>query len=155
RPAGAPHHAMMAAQAQAPAKADRLGRLAIEGAFAVAAAARELELSGREGIHLELGQPDFPSPPHAVDAGVRALQADDAKDTAPAGIPELRGAVMNYARARGIPATLENIVVTSSAKPMLQYALLAAVNPGDEVLMPSIGFPIYPSAIRLAGGIEV
>lgn len=138
----------------APAKASRLGTLAIEGAFAVAAAARELDIAGREVIHLELGQPDFPSPSQATAAGIRALEADDAKYTAPAGLPELRGAVLRYARNRGIPAELDNIVVTSSAKPMLQYALLATVNPGDEVLIPSIGFPIYPSAVRLAGGTE-
>jgi aspartate aminotransferase len=137
----------------APLKADRLGKLAIEGAFAVNAAARALEASGREVIHLELGQPDFPSPNQAIAAGVKALESDDAKYTAPAGIPELRDAILNYARGRGIPAELHNIVVTSSAKPMLQYALLLAVNPGDEVLIPSIGFPIYPSAVRLAGGI--
>lgn len=138
----------------APLKATRLGRLAIEGAFAVAAAARALELSGREVVHLELGQPDFPSPDHATAAGIRALEADDAKYTAPAGIPELRNAILAYARTRCIPAELGNIVVTSAAKPMLQYALLAAVNPGDEVLIPSPGFPIYPSAVRLAGGLE-
>jgi aspartate aminotransferase len=136
-----------------PPKADRLSRLAIEGAFAVNAAARALEATGREVIHLELGQPDFPSPNHALAAGLKALEADDAKYTAPAGIPELRDAILAYARARGIPAEIGNIVVTSSAKPMLQYALLLAVNPGDEVLIPSIGFPIYPSAVRLAGGI--
>ena len=137
-----------------PAKANRLGVLAIEGAFAVAAAARELDLAGREVIHLELGQPDFASPAHATRAGVVALEADDAKYTAPAGIPELRQALVRYARGRGIPAELDNVVVTSAAKPMLQYALLAAVNPGDEVLIPDLGFPIYPSAVRLAGGIE-
>jgi aspartate aminotransferase len=137
-----------------PKKADRLGRLAIEGAFAVNAAARELDLAGREVVHLELGQPDFPSPSHAMAAGIRALEADDAKYTAPAGILELREALVQYARRRGIPAELPNIVVTSSAKPMLQYAVLLAVNPGDEVLIPSIGFPIYPSAVRFAGGVE-
>ncbi len=142
------------ATAHSPAKAGRLGQLAIEGAFAVAAAARALEESGREVVHLELGQPDFPSPAHATAAGIHALEADDAKYTAPAGIPELRHAILGYVRGRGIPAELGNIVVTSAAKPMLQYALLATVNPGDEVLIPSPGFPIYPSAVRLAGGIE-
>ncbi|MCX5754953.1 MAG: aminotransferase class I/II-fold pyridoxal phosphate-dependent enzyme [Gemmatimonadetes bacterium] len=137
-----------------PTKAARLGTLAIEGAFAVAAAARALDLAGREVIHLELGQPDFPSPSHATAAGIRALEADDAKYTAPAGLPELRTALLGYVRGRGIPAELDNIVVTSAAKPMLQYALLATVNPGDEVLIPNIGFPIYPSAVRLAGGTE-
>jgi aspartate/methionine/tyrosine aminotransferase len=144
----------MTRQTNRPLPADRLGKLAIEGAFAVAAAARALENAGREVVHLELGQPDFPSPPHATAAGVRALEADDAKYTAPAGIPELREAIVAYARARGIPAALGNVVVTSAAKPMLQYALLAAVNPGDEVLIPTPGFPIYPSAVRLAGGVE-
>ncbi|MBM4193820.1 MAG: aminotransferase class I/II-fold pyridoxal phosphate-dependent enzyme [Gemmatimonadetes bacterium] len=138
----------------APPRATRLSALAIEGAFAVAAAARALEQQGREVIHLELGQPDFPSPPHAIAAGIGALEADDAKYTAPAGIPELREALVAYARGRGIPATLGNVVVTSAAKPMLQYALLLTVNPGDEVLIPSPGFPIYPSAVRLAGGTE-
>ena len=141
--------------ATTPTRAARLGTLAIEGAFAVAAAARELDLAGREVIHLELGQPDFPSPLQATAAGIRALEADDAKYTSPAGLPELRGAILKYARGRGIPAELGNIVVTSSAKPMLQYALLATVNPGDDVLIPNIGFPIYPSAVRLAGGTEV
>lgn len=140
---------------QQPTKASRLGQLAIEGAFAVAAAARAREASGKEVVHLELGQPDFPSPPQATEAGVQALEADDAKYTAPAGIPELRQAILGYARNRGIPATLNNVVVTSAAKPMLQYALLATVNPGDEVLTPTPGFPIYPSAIRLAGGTPV
>jgi len=137
-----------------PARASRLDLLAIEGAFAVAAAACELDLAGREVIHLELGQPDFPSPSHATAAGIKALEADDARYTSPAGLPELRAAIVQYARGRGIPAELENVVVTSAAKPMLQYALLAAVNPGDEVLIPTPGFPIYPSAVRLAGGIE-
>lgn len=139
----------------APQKADRLARLAIEGAFAVNGEARRLELAGRDIVHLEMGQPDFPSPAHAISAGIRALEADDAKYTAPAGIPELREALVKYARGRGIPAELDNIVVTSSAKPMLQYAVLLTVNPGDEVLIPSIGFPIYPSAVRFAGGTNV
>lgn len=86
-----------------PDKASRLNLLAIEGAFAVAAAARALELSGREVIHLELGQPDFPTPSHATSAGVTALQADDAKYTAPAGLPELRQALVQYARGREFP----------------------------------------------------
>lgn len=136
-----------------PARASRLGTLAVEGAFAVNAAACALEALGREVIHLEMGQPDFPSPSHATAACVRALEADDARYTAPAGVPELREALVGYARSRGIPAVLDNVVVTSAAKPMLQYALLASVNPGEEVLVPGIGFPIYPSAARLAGGV--
>ncbi|MCC7194374.1 MAG: pyridoxal phosphate-dependent aminotransferase [Gemmatimonadaceae bacterium] len=135
-----------------PIPAQRLDLLAVEGAFAVAAAARAVEESGREVVHLEFGQPDFPSPPHATAAAIRALEADDAKYTAPAGIPELREAVVAYARMRGIPAERGNVVVTSSAKPMLQYAMLATVNPGDEVLIPTTGFPIYPSIVRFAGG---
>lgn len=133
--------------------ADRLGRLAIEGAFLVFGRAKELEAQGREVIHCELGEPDFPSPAHVIDAGTRAINDGQTKYTAPAGMPELREALADYARGRGIDAGPGDIVVTSGAKPMLQYALLAVVNPGDEVLVPDTGFPIYPSAVRLADGI--
>jgi aspartate/methionine/tyrosine aminotransferase len=132
--------------------AERLDLLAIEGAFRTFAQARALEAQGHEVVHLELGEPDFPSPPAAVEAGVRAIHEGFTKYTAPQGLPELREALAVYARRRGVDATADEIVVTSGAKPMLQYALLAVVNPGDEVLVPDPGFPIYPSAVRFCGG---
>jgi len=133
--------------------ASRLDALLIEGSFRVGAEARALERQGRDIIHLEYGEPDFPTPPHIVEAAVKALREGATKYAPPPGIPDLRAALAEYARARGVAATPEEIIVTSGAKPMLQYAVLAVVNPGDEVLVPDPGFPIYPSLVRLAGGV--
>jgi aspartate/methionine/tyrosine aminotransferase len=133
--------------------ASRLDALLIEGSFRVAAEARPLEVQGRQIIHLEFGEPDFPAPAHIVEAAARALREGDTKYAPPPGIPALREAIAKAARARGIAATPEGILVTSGAKPMLQYAVLAVVQEGDEVLVPDSGFPIYPSLVRLAGGV--
>jgi aspartate/methionine/tyrosine aminotransferase len=136
-----------------PRTASRLDALLIEGTFRVAAEARLLELQGKQIIHLEFGEPDFPAPAHIVEAAVRALREGDTKYAPPPGIPALREAIAKAACARGISATSEGILVTSGAKPMLQYAVFAVVQEGDEVLVPDTGFPIYPSLVRLAGGV--
>jgi aspartate aminotransferase len=126
--------------------------LGAEGSFRVAAEARAIEAKGVEVIHLEFGEPDFPSPPHVVEAAARALHAGATKYAPPPGLAPLRDAIAAASRPRGIQASRENVIVTSGAKPMLQYAVLAVVEPGDEVLVPDPGFPIYPSLVRLAGG---
>jgi aspartate aminotransferase len=126
--------------------------LATEAAFDVAARARRLEACGRDIVHLELGEPDCSAPPHVVEAGVRALRAGKTRYAPPAGLPELRAAIADSMRDRGIAASPEHVIVTSGAKPMLFYALVALVNPGDEVLVPDPGFPIYPSVAEFAGG---
>ena len=136
-----------------PRTASRLDALLIEGSFRVAAEARPLELQGKEIIHLEFGEPDFPAPAHIVEAAMRALREGDTKYAPPPGIPALREAIAKAAQARGISATAEGILVTSGAKPMLQYAVFAVVQEGDDVLVPNTGFPIYPSLVRLAGGV--
>jgi aspartate aminotransferase len=140
-------------QPSSPRTASRLDALLIEGTFRVAAEARLLELQGRQIIHLEFGEPDFPAPEHIVEAAVRALREGDTKYAPPPGIPALREALAKAARGRGIAATPDGILVTSGAKPMLQYAVFAVVQEGDEVLVPDTGFPIYPSLVRLAGGV--
>lgn len=140
-------------QPLSPRTASRLDALLIEGTFRVAAEARALEAQGKQIIHLEFGEPDFPAPTHIVEAAVRALREGDTKYAPPPGIPVLREAIAKAARARGIAATAEGILVTSGAKPMLQYAVFAVVQEGDEVLVPDTGFPIYPSLVRLAGGV--
>lgn len=129
------------------------GVAALEGeqAFAVAARARELEALGRAVIHLEIGEPDTPTPAHIVEAGVRALRDGATRYAPPAGTPALRAAIAAHLRERGVSAGVEHIVVTSGAKPMLLHAALALVQPGDDVLVPDPGFPIYASAVRLAG----
>lgn len=136
-----------------PRTASRLDALLIEGSFRVAAEAQPLEAQGKEIIHLEFGEPDFPAPAHIVEAAMRALREGDTKYAPPPGIPALREAIAKAARARGISATAEGILVTSGAKPMLQYAVFAVVQEGAEVLVPDTGFPIYPSLVRLAGGV--
>lgn len=147
-----PH--VTSSQKPSPHVASRLDALLIEGSFRVGAESRVLEAQGKEIIQLAFGEPDFPAPPHVVEAAAKALRDGATKYAPPPGIPELRAALAAYARARGVGgAASEEIVVTSGAKPMLQYAVFAVVEPGDEVLVPDPGFPIYPSLVTLAGGV--
>lgn len=136
----------------APAYAPRLDTLAGEGAFQVLADARRLEAQGRHVVHLEIGEPDTTTPPHVVEAGVRAVRDGDTRYAPPAGLPELRAASADWLRARGIAADADHVVITSGGKPALFFALLALVEPGAEVLVPDPGFPAFPSVVRFAGG---
>lgn len=138
-----------------PHPAARMAALSGEGALDVFRRAQALEQAGRSVIHLELGAPDVDAPPHVVEAAVRALRDGDARYVAPQGLPELRAAIAEDVRSRGVDADPERVLVTPSAKTALFYAVLAAVDPGDEVLVPDPGFPIYPSAVRFAGGVPV
>lgn len=135
-----------------PAAAARVAALAGEGAFQVLAAARRLERQGHHIIHLEIGEPDAPTPSHVVEAGVRALRAGETRYAPPAGLPELREACAASLRNRSAPADPGTVVVTSGGKPALFFALLALVEPGAEVLVPDPGFPAFPSIVRFAGG---
>jgi aspartate aminotransferase len=139
-----------------PALATSLDRLGTETAFEVLARAKALEATGKRVIHLEIGEPDFDTPPHIVEAAAKAL-ADGQTHYCPApGIPALREAAAEHlSRHRGIPVTPESIVVTPGAKPFLFYGILATCDPGDEVIYPNPGFPIYESAIRWAGATPV
>ena len=130
---------------------ERVRALGTETAFAVAAAARRVAESGRDVVLMHIGEPGIPTPPHIVEAGIRALRDGMTGYVAPAGIPELRDAVAEATRARGIPCTADNVVVTSGAKPLMLYTLLALTDPGDVVLVPDPGFPIYESVARLGG----
>ena len=113
-------------------------------------AARRLEAAGRDVIHLEIGEPDFPTPEHIVEAAARALREGKTKYTQPAGIPELRTAIAEHMAQRGVTARPERVVVTPGAKPILFYSMLTLVRRGDEVLVPDPGFPIYESVVRFA-----
>jgi aspartate/methionine/tyrosine aminotransferase len=132
--------------------AARLATLGTEQAYLVLGAARQLERAGHEVVHLEIGEPDMPTPPHVVEAGVRALRDGLTRYALAAGVPELRDALAVSLGARGMRASAENVVVTPGAKPMLFCAALALIEPGDEVLTPDPGFPIYESVVRFAGG---
>jgi len=135
--------------------ATRLDSLGTEQAYVVLGAARELEAAGHKVVHLEIGEPDMPTPSHVVEAAIRALHEGRTRYALAAGVPELRDAIAQSLVARGVRATPENVIVGPGAKPMLFSAALALVEPGDEVLCPDPGFPIYESVVRLAGGRSV
>jgi aspartate/methionine/tyrosine aminotransferase len=132
--------------------ASRMERLGTETAFAVLAKARALEARGREIVHLEIGEPDFDTPAHIVEAGCRALRDGQTHYTPAAGIPELRAAIAeDVARGRDIPVDPARVVVTPGGKPIMFFVILALVEAGDEVLLPSPAFPIYESMVNFAG----
>jgi aspartate/methionine/tyrosine aminotransferase len=129
--------------------ADCMSRLGNEGAFEVLVRARELEAQGKEVIHLEIGEPDFPTAPNIVDAAKSALDRGWTHYGPPAGFPELRQAVAeDVGRRRGISVDPAEVVITPGAKPIMFYTILALAEPGDEVLYPDPGFPIYSSMIN-------
>ncbi len=133
--------------------AERMSRLGTESAFEVLVRARELEARGKEIIHLEIGEPDFPTPSHIAEAATRALRDGWTHYGASAGLPELRQAVAeDVSRRRGIKVDPAEVVITPGAKPIIFFSILALVERGDEVLYPDPGFPIYESMVRFVGG---
>lgn len=133
--------------------AERIGRLESEGAFDVLVKARALEAAGRDIVHLEIGEPDFPTPAFIREAAVRALEEGYTRYGPPAGLPELREAIAECVAARtGVPVHPEEVVVTPGAKPVMFFAALALVEAGREVIYPDPGFPIYRSVAAFAGG---
>ena len=136
--------------------ASRMMDLGTETAFEVLAKARALEAQGKEIIHLEIGEPDFDTPKHIVEAGVDALRNGYTHYGPTAGLPELREAIArNSGEVRGIHADPAQVVVTPGAKPIMFYVILALAEPGVEVMYPNPGFPIYESMIRFAGATPV
>ncbi|MFQ6014417.1 MAG: pyridoxal phosphate-dependent aminotransferase [Anaerolineae bacterium] len=120
------------------------------------ARARALESQGREVIHLEIGEPDFDTPAHIVQAGVDALRAGYTHYSPAAGLPELREAVAEHiSLSRGIPLSPEQVIVVPGAKPIMFFSILALVEPTDEVIYPNPGFPIYQSMINFVGATPV
>src|SRR5918992_348476 len=136
--------------------ASRMQGIGTETAFEAAARARALEETGRDVIHLEIGEPDFDTPENIREAAKRALDAGWTHYGPPLGLPVLREAIAADATKRkGFDASPANVVVTPGAKPIMYYALLALIDSGDEVIYPDPGFPIYESMTRYAGGTPV
>lgn len=133
-----------------------LDLLRTESAFAVLARAAELERDGRQIVHLEIGEPDFPTPRHVAEAGIAAIRAGRTHYGPTAGTPELRiAAALELGRRRGIEVDPADVLVANGAKPFLFFTVLALCGPGDEVVYPDPSFPIYESAIRWTGATPV
>jgi aspartate aminotransferase len=136
--------------------ADRMSRLDTESAFEVLAHARRLEAEGRDVIHLEIGEPDYATPQNIIDAGVRALNDGATHYTPASGIAAARAAAARYVTKRtGVATQAENVVLTPGSKNILAFLLLAIVEPGDEVIVPDPGYPIYRSLVNFVGATPV
>jgi aspartate aminotransferase len=133
--------------------ADRMKRLGTETAFEVLARAKAMEAEGGDIVHLEIGEPDFDTPPNIVKAAVAALKGGYTHYVPSAGIPQARTVFAEFiSKDRGVDVGPENIVITPGAKPILFFSILALVDEGDEVIYPNPGFPIYESVINFIGG---
>jgi aspartate aminotransferase len=125
-----------------------------EGALSVFSRARELEAEGRDIVHLELGEPDFHPSASVLDAVKAALAAGRDRYTSPSGLPQLKTAIAQYLqRTRDINVDPETVLTAPGCKMILSLIAMALIEPGDAVLYPDPGFPIYPSLIRLLGGV--
>jgi len=137
--------------------AESMGRIGIESAFEVLQRARALEAQGKKIIHLEIGQPDFPTPQHVKDAAKKALDEGWTGYGPTPGFPDFRDAIAEYiSRSRGIGGiTGQNVVVVPGGKPIMFFTMMALLEKGDEVIYPNPGFPIYESMINYLGATPV
>jgi aspartate/methionine/tyrosine aminotransferase len=132
--------------------ASRIAQLTGEGALAVFTRAKDLEKAGRSIIHLELGEPDFHPAAPVVDAVRAAVAEGRDRYVATRGIPPLRSAIADYLkRTRRLDVTPEQVLVAPGCKMALALAMMALIEPGDDVLYPDPSFPIYPSFTRGLG----
>jgi aspartate aminotransferase len=128
-------------------------RLGSESAFEVLVRARALEAQGRNVVHLEIGEPDFPTPAHVAEAGTRAILEGHTHYGPSVGLPDLRRAIAEQVeRVQGLSVSPDQVVVTPGGKPIMFFSIMALVDPGDEVIYPDPGFPIYRSMIDYVGG---
>lgn len=136
--------------------ASRVETLQLEGAFSVLQKARALEAQGKHIIHLEIGEPDFDTPAHVIEAGKAALDAGWTHYGPTLGYEDFRQAIASHiSSTRGVEVTSAEVCVVPGGKPMIFFPILALVEPGDEVILPNPSFPTYASAVRFAGGVPV
>src|SRR6266700_2189353 len=132
--------------------AERMSHIGQETAFEVLVRARALEAKGRSVIHLEIGEPDFATPRHIVEAAKQALDEGWTHYGPAQGLPELREVIARHvARTRGIRVGPEHVAVVPGGKPIIFFPMLALLEPGDEVIYPNHGFPSYESMIHFLG----
>lgn len=133
-----------------------MNRILVETAFEVLVKARALEAQGRSIIHLEIGEPDFDTPHHIIDAAKQALDSGWTHYGPTQGYPDLRQTIASYvSRTRGIKVGPEHVSVVPGGKPIIFFPMLALLEPGDEVIYPNPGFPIYESMIQFLGATPV
>jgi aspartate/methionine/tyrosine aminotransferase len=136
--------------------AHRMSQLGTETAFEVLARAEQLAREGRDIINLGIGQPDFKTPPHIVEAAVKALHDGHHGYTPSPGIPALREAVCrDIEKYRGVSVTPERIVAVPGGKVTMFFAIMMFGEAGTEILYPNPGFPIYESVIKFSGATPV
>ena len=136
--------------------AKRMSRIGVETAFEVLVRARALEATGRSIIHLEIGEPDFQTPQHVVDAGKLALDQGWTHYGPTQGDPELRKVIAAHvSETRHINVGPEHVSVVPGGKPIMFFPMMALIDPGDEVIYPNPGFPIYESMIEFLDGVPV
>ncbi len=133
-----------------------ISRLGTESAFEVLARAQKLAAQGKDIINLGIGQPDFRTPEHIVEAGVKALRDGHHGYTPANGIPALREAVAaDLHRRHGVEVSPDHVVVVPGGKPTMFFAVMMFGEPGAEIMYPNPGFPIYESVIRYSGATPV
>ena len=133
--------------------AQRMSLLGTETAFEVLAKAKKLEAQGKDIVHLEIGEPDFDTPKNIIDAACLALNSGYTHYTAAPGIPEVRGTIADYVRKhKNVDASADDVVIVPGGKPIMFFSIMATIDPGDEVIYPNPGFPIYESVIKFVGG---
>ena len=136
--------------------AERMDHIGTEGAFEVLAKARKLEAQGRDIVHLEIGEPDFATPDNIVEAAVGALQSGYTHYTPAGGIMEARQAVAGFVQRRlGVDVDPAEVVLVPGSKNVLLFTLLACIEPGDEVIYPDPGYPVYASLINFIRAVPV
>lgn len=136
--------------------AERMNHLGTETAFEVFARAKALEAKGHDIVHLEIGEPDFDTPKNIVDAAMNAIGKGFTHYGPSAGLPEARAAIAEYvAKTRGVSVDPLQVVITPGAKPIIFFTVLALLDPGDEVIYPDPGFPIYESMAQYVGAKRV
>ena len=139
-----------------PFLSDTLARVKPSATIAVTSKARELQAAGRDVIGLGAGEPDFDTPQNIKDAAKQAIDAGKTKYTAVDGLPELKHAICaKFERENGLRYTPAQITVGTGGKQILYNALMATLNPGDEVIIPAPYWVSYPDMVLLAGGTPV
>ena len=136
--------------------ASRMANLGTETAFEVLARAKALEAKGHDIVHLEIGEPDFDTPQNIIDAAKKAMSEGFTHYGPSAGLPPVREAMAEFVSSdRNVAVSPDQIVVTPGAKPIIFFTALALLDPGDEVIYPNPGFPIYESMINYMGATGV